>query len=160
LLSLPWAGSAAGPATPQEREKAVRDEAAAFRESPERPTFAANEFFFQSGSSAPGVPFYSGLYLDLGGQGIVATLMAPWPDLGGGERGVVAADLAFDIDWSAFAAGIDAALPAPAGHPVSWTDLQARLGSVPPRSPARAGSLSPLASAVAGSPLAAAVAAV
>src|SRR6185295_7705103 len=49
----------------------------------------------------------SGLYLDLGGQGLVATITAPLRDPDLGARGLVGADLTFDIDWEAFARRID-----------------------------------------------------
>src|SRR6202040_1559856 len=51
--------------------------------------------------------YWSGLYLDLGGQGVVATLLAPFRGPETGYGGVIAADLTFDFDWQAFAAHIE-----------------------------------------------------
>jgi hypothetical protein len=140
LVSLPVT---AGPFDPQASRQAALNEGRGFRNSPERPTFVSNEFYFRFDYGAPAEDqtFYSGLYLDLGGQGLVATITVPLRDgearAGAGERGLVGADLTFDIDWEAFARGIEppmtagvvhlAAAPA-RDHP--WTDL---LGAMPKR---------------------------
>src|SRR3954451_21073413 len=94
LVSMPLAQS----------RRAVLEEGGEFRGSPERPTFVSNEFYFRFDFAHPeSQTFYSGLYLDLGGQGLVATITAPLRDPALGEHGLAGADLAFDIDWEAFA---------------------------------------------------------
>ena len=60
-----------------------------------RPARAARDFDF--GDPRPQT-FYSGLYLDLGGQGLVTTIAVPLRDPAAGARGLVGADLTFDID--------------------------------------------------------------
>ncbi len=104
LVSLPVT---AEPFDPAENRRAALSEGRGFRDSPERPTFVSNEFYFRFDYGAPAgdQTFYSGLYLDLGGQGLVATITVPLRDAGAGagERGLVGADLTFDIDWEAFA---------------------------------------------------------
>jgi hypothetical protein len=105
LVSLPLAQS---PSDPAMARRTVLAEGRAFRRLPELPTFVSNEFYFHFDFAGPEDQiFYSGLYLDLGGQGLVATITAPLRDPAFGERGVLGADLAFDIDWEAFARGID-----------------------------------------------------
>ncbi|HSS49887.1 MAG TPA: hypothetical protein VLX28_13200 [Thermoanaerobaculia bacterium] len=152
LVSLPVT---AGPFDPQASRRAALNEGRGFRNSPERPTFVSNEFYFRFDYGAPAEDqtFYSGLYLDLGGQGLVATITVPLRDAeartGAGERGLVGADLTFDIDWEAFARGIEppmtagvvhlAAAPA-RDHP--WADL---LGATPSRPAALRNAVSGLA---------------
>jgi len=102
LISLPL------PADPGHSRQSAIAEGRGFRGSPERPTFVSNEFYFRFDyADAQDQTFYSGLYLDLGGQGLIATITTPARDLAPGERGLVGADLTFDIDWEAFARGID-----------------------------------------------------
>jgi PAS domain-containing protein len=129
LLSLPLPGS---------RQAAVQ-EGRGFRASPERPTFVSNEFYFRFDFADPAAQtFYSGLYLDLGGQGLVATITVPLAETGSGARGLVGADLSFDIDWERFARRIEppmlagvarTALP-PTGHP--WDQLKKSLPKAAP----------------------------
>jgi PAS domain-containing protein len=141
LVSLPVT---AEPFDPQASRRAALAEGRGFRDSPERPTFVSNEFYFRFDYGAPAEDqtFYSGLYLDLGGQGLVATITVPLRDAGGiagaGERGLVGADLTFDIDWEAFARGIEppmtagvVELAAAPAHP--WADF---LGTLPKARPA------------------------
>ncbi len=79
-----------------------------FRKLAPLPNFAANEFDFRFDFRDPAPQAYwSGLYLDLGGQGVVATLLVPFADPSGGPQGVLAADLTFGLDWPRFAAGIE-----------------------------------------------------
>ncbi|HEY2291590.1 MAG TPA: ATP-binding protein [Thermoanaerobaculia bacterium] len=121
LVSLPLAQS----------RRAVLEEGREFRGSPERPTFVSNEFYFRFDFARPeSQTFYSGLYLDLGGQGLVATITAPLRDPALGEHGLIGVDLAFDIDWEAFARRIDPPMVAGVVHlsePPSrsrpWADL-------------------------------------
>ncbi|HEY4593078.1 MAG TPA: PDC sensor domain-containing protein, partial [Thermoanaerobaculia bacterium] len=121
LVSLPLAQS----------RRAVLEEGREFRGSPERPTFVSNEFYFRFDFARPeSQTFYSGLYLDLGGQGLVATITAPLRDPALGGHGLIGVDLAFDIDWEAFARRIDPPMVAGVVHlsePPSrsrpWADL-------------------------------------
>ncbi len=133
LVSLPVTPA---PFDPQANRRAALAEGRGFRNSPERPTFVSNEFYFRFDYGLPeDQTFYSGLYLDLGGQGLVATITVPLRDAGAGERGLMGTDLTFDIDWEAFARGIEppmtagvvhlAEAPAP-GRP--WPDI---LGALP-----------------------------
>ena len=102
LISLPL------PADPEHSRQSAIAEGNGFRGSPERPTFVSNEFYFRFDyADSKDQTFYSGLYLDLGGQGLIATITTPLRDPAPGERGLVGADLTFDIDWEAFARGID-----------------------------------------------------
>jgi hypothetical protein len=129
LISLPQ------PADPERSRRAAVAEGREFRSSPERPTFVSNEFYFRFDfASAESQTFYSGLYLDLGGQGLVATITVPIRDTDTGERGLergmVGADLSFDIDWEELARRIDPPMiagvvhlaePPARNHP--WSDL-------------------------------------
>jgi hypothetical protein len=127
LISLPLPGS---------RQAAIQ-EGRGFRGSPERPTFVSNEFYFRFDFADPAAQtFYSGLYLDLGGQGLVATITVPLAETGSGSRGLVGADLSFDIDWERFARRIEPPMLAgvartppgsslASGHP--WGQLERNL---------------------------------
>ena len=135
LISLPLPGS---------RQAAIQ-EGRGFRGSPERPTFVSNEFYFRFDFADPAAQtFYSGLYLDLGGQGLVATITVPLAESGSGARGLVGADLSFDIDWERFArrieppmlAGVARTAPPPAGHP--WGQLEKNLPRTAPAALRRA----------------------
>jgi PAS domain-containing protein len=135
LISLPLPGS---------RGAAIQ-EGRGFRGSPERPTFVSNEFYFRFDFADPAAQtFYSGLYLDLGGQGLVATITVPLAETGSGARGLVGADLSFDIDWERFArrieppmiAGVVRIPPPPAGHP--WGQLEKNLPQAAPAALRRA----------------------
>jgi hypothetical protein len=136
LISLPL------PSDPQRSRLSAVLEGRGFRGSPERPTFVSNEFYFRFDFADPaGQTFYSGLYLDLGGQGLVSTITVPLRETVPGSRGLVGADLSFDIDWESFARRIEppmiagvihsAAAAAPAARP--WARLRSDL---PPRQPA------------------------
>jgi hypothetical protein len=108
LVSAPIA---ADPASVESRREAALGEGREFRKLPELPNFVPNEFVFRFDPGAAGWrsrAYYSGLYLDLGGQGVVATLLVPVhdPDAGGVEA-VVCADLVYTIDWQDFAAHIE-----------------------------------------------------
>ncbi len=136
LISLPQ------PADPERSRQAAIAEGREFRASPERPTFVSNEFYFRFDFASPASQtFYSGLYLDLGGQGLVATITTPLLDAapGGLERGMLGADLSFDIDWKELARRIDPPMiagvvhlaePPARGHP--WTDLAGALSQEEP----------------------------
>lgn len=114
LVSLPSPGK---PFDPAASRRAALAEGRQFRSSPERPTFVSNEFYFHFDFANPAPQtFYSGLYLDLGGQGLVATIAVPLREPGIGSRGLVGVDLAFDIDWDAFARRIDPPMIAGVAH--------------------------------------------
>ncbi|MEA2691087.1 MAG: hypothetical protein QOJ16_474 [Acidobacteriota bacterium] len=119
---------------PEASRRAAILEGREFRSSPERPTFVSNEFYFRFDFADPREQtFYSGLYLDLGGQGLVATITVPLRDPGS-PPAIVGADLTFDIDWEAFARRIDPPMVAgvvqlpdsPAGTR-SWMDIASAL---------------------------------
>jgi len=135
LVSMPLAELTADPAA---RRRAALDEGREFRKVPQLPNFVSNEFFFQFDYNAPaGQVYYSGLYLDLGGQGVVATIIVPYVD--SGSIGVLGTDVAFDVDWKAFARQIEPPMvaevvrlgPLPEGRWRPWTDLESAL---PPNS--------------------------
>ena len=107
LVSAPIAGD---PASVESRRLAALGEGREFRKLPELPNFVPNEFVFRFDPGAPGGQsraYYSGLYLDLGGQGVVATLLVPVREPAAGLRGVICADLVYSIDWQDFAAHIE-----------------------------------------------------
>lgn len=132
LVSLPSPGM---PFDPERRRRAVIAEGKEFRSSPERPTFVSNEFYFHFDFADPRPQsFYSGLYLDLGGQGLVATIAVPLRADESGMRGLLGADITFDIDWEAFARRIDPPMIAGvvhlAGSPAAgrpWTEIESTL---------------------------------
>ena len=124
LVSAPWL--ATGTAS---QETAAR-ELGLLRARPGLPAFAPQEFFFrfEPSNQAPGATAYSGFYLDLGGRGLVSTVMTP-ATIGGRLSGVLAVDLAFDIDWDALAMSIappisGAAIRVPNESAVSWSGLE------------------------------------
>jgi len=105
---------------------------------PSLPTFAPEEFFFHAEPASVVNPHvrYSGFYLDLGGRGLVSTLMRSWTTRDG-QHGVVALDLAFDIDWQAVAASVEkpvvgAAVRLGDGAPATWAAFDSALGSDAP----------------------------
>src|SRR6202040_4149513 len=96
------AANPAGAADAASRRAAALGEGREFRKLPELPNFVPNEFVFRFDPEAPQPrAYWSGLYLDLGGQGVVATLLAPFRDAETGYRGVIAADLTVRFDWQA-----------------------------------------------------------
>jgi hypothetical protein len=148
LLSLPLPPEAA----PAAQHRAALEEGREFRKLPELPHFIPEEFAFRFDFDRPaGQSYFSGLYLDLGGQGLVATILVPAVAPRGEWRGVVAADLQFDVDWADFAAGIErplkAAVVRPEGPPRErWYPWRALArGLAPDAPPALAAALSALA---------------
>jgi PAS domain-containing protein len=130
LVSAPWT-EGVGDARAADRELTL------LSARPGVPTFAPEEFFFRfnvnGADGSTDASSYSGFYLDLGGRGLVSTLMLPIAVDGGG-RGVLALDLAFDIDWRAFAASVDppvvgAAVRASDAGRASWATLASALGA-------------------------------
>ncbi len=104
FVSLPRIDSA----LEEEARRAITwEEGQEFRKRPRLPNFVSNEFFFQFDfGRSPRQARFSGLYLDLGGQGLVTTVTAPLTAPAGDFRAVLAIDLTFEIDWAAFAKGI------------------------------------------------------
>lgn len=107
LVSAPVAD---GPGRVESRRLAALGEGREFRKLPELPNFVPNEFVFRFDPGVSGWQaraYYSGLYLDLGGQGVVATLLVPVREPAAGLQGVICADLVYSIDWQDFAAHIE-----------------------------------------------------
>jgi PAS domain-containing protein len=105
LVTMPLAELTSDPAA---RRRAAEDEGRELRKLPQLPSFVSNEFFFQFDFTRPaGQVYYSGLYLDLGGQGVVATITVPYVDPASGTTGILGADITFDLDWRAFARQIE-----------------------------------------------------
>jgi PAS domain-containing protein len=132
LVSAPWAET--GEAT----EVAEARELALLAARPALPTFAPEEFFFRfDPGSAEAEAAYSGFYLDLGGRGLVSTILVPVA-VPGVERGVLALDLGFEIDWRALAGAVDpplvgAAVVLARAGAASWAALA---GGLAPDGPA------------------------
>jgi hypothetical protein len=133
LVSMPLAELTPDP---KARRRAVAGEGREFRKLPQLPSFVSNEFFFQFDFTRPaGQVYYSGLYLDLGGQGVVATITVPWVDPASGAAGVLGADITFDLDWRAFARQIEPPMvaevvtlpPPPEERWRPWNDILAAL---------------------------------
>ena len=118
------------------RRRAAAAEGRELRKLPQLPSFVSNEFFFQFDFTRPaGQVYYSGLYLDLGGQGVVATVTVPYVDPGSGAAGILGADITFDLDWRAFARQIEPPMiaevvtlpPPPEERWRPWNDVLAAL---------------------------------
>ena len=120
----------------------LRREGQEFRKHPRMPSYVSNEFFFRFDFDQPEQQvFYSGLYLDLAGYGLVSTVTRPVVDEETGYLGVAAVDLAFDIDWRELTEGIEApqmarlveleAPPSPDGWQ-PWSTLRRALRSQRP----------------------------
>ena len=128
LVSYPWPGA--------DNADTVERELALLGGRPQLPAFAPQEFFFRfPPQPQPNSAWYSGFYLDLGGRGLVSTLMTPLE--AEGRRAVMALDLAFDIDWSAFARSVEgpvagAAVTGLSAESASWPRFNSALGSDAP----------------------------
>ncbi len=102
------------------RRRAILAEGRELRKLPQQPSFVSNEFFFRfdfrqpAGAGRGEQSFFSGPYLDLGGQGLVATLTVPKSETPGGVHWLAGVDLKLEIDWSAFARRIELPLVAAA----------------------------------------------
>jgi hypothetical protein len=144
LVSLPWESSAA----------AARAERLLLRARPFLPSFAPEEFFFRP-EAGETTAAYSGFYLDLGGRGLVSTVLAPFA-AADGSRGVMALDVSFDLDWRAFAASVEPPVHAAAivsgtgelGPSADWPALSAHLPADAPG--ALVAAMAALAQAAAG----------
>ena len=124
LVSVPWPD--------RQKPDAAAHELALLSGRPGHPAFAPEEFFFAfDPAAAQPQAAYSGFYLDVGGRGLVSTILVPFatPD---GRHGVLALDLAFEIDWRALARGvappvIGAAIDLEDPRAASWTAFAAAL---------------------------------
>ena len=129
LVSAPW---------PEAASDGAARELALLSGRPGHPAFAPEEFFFGFDPAAPGPQAaYSGFYLDVGGRGLVSTLLVPFAT-GQARRGVLALDLAFEVAWSELARGvappvIGAAIDLP-GSGAGWAALA---GALPADAPGR-----------------------
>ena len=126
LVSAPWDDG-----TPM--DQAAERERRLLATRPGLPSFAPEELFFRFGPASAGGPAYSGLYLDLGGRGLVSTILGPI-ETHDGQRGVAALDLAFAIDWQAVAAGIappvvGAAVRVQDARAASWSAIDAAVSA-------------------------------
>ncbi len=93
------------------REALLR-EGAELRKLPRLPNFVSNEFFFVFDFEASAQrPFFSGLYPDLGGQGLIGSITAPFPSEEGLD-GVLGMDIAFTLSWADLAANLEPPLVA------------------------------------------------
>jgi len=84
----------------------VLHEGRELRKIPNQPNFVSNEFNFVFNYDEAPRPRYSGLYLDLGGQGLIATLTAPFETEQGELDGVFGLDIALNLVWDDFVANI------------------------------------------------------
>ncbi|MEO5895354.1 MAG: hypothetical protein ABIS06_06605, partial [Vicinamibacterales bacterium] len=131
LVSLPW------PFSGETKDGAARAEALQLSSQPALPSFAPEEFFFRFPQGQPDAERYSGFYVDLGGRGVVSTLTMPIES--GAMPGVLALDLAHDVDWDRFASTIAPPLAATivdigSQAPATWSALRAGLSNGAPAS--------------------------
>ena len=131
LVSAPWPDRA--------QTDAAAHELALLSGRPGHPAFAPEEFFFGfDPAAAEPQAAYSGFYLDVGGRGLVSTLLVPFT---AGERhGVLALDLAFEIDWRVLARGvappvIGTAIDLEGARTPSWAAFGAALARGAPDAP-------------------------
>ena len=123
LVSLPWVDHP-GDAT---ESNLLNVELATLSTRANLPAFAPEDFFFRSATES-----YSGFYLDLGGRGLVSTLIAPLSLPGLTTHSVLAMDLAFDIDWAQLAVSLESPIRGAAvyivpGTSTSWSALGQQL---------------------------------
>lgn len=87
-----------------------------FRKNPRSPTFVSNNFFFNFEFDQPldSQATFTGMYLDLGGLGLVASVIRPV--IYNGKRCALGADVAFDIDWEEFARDLSPNLVSHVAH--------------------------------------------
>ena len=139
LVSAPWRDrAAAGPAAGGGSDAAA-GELALLSSHPNHPAFAPQEFFFGFDPAATGPQAaYSGFYLDVGGRGLVSTILVPFA-AADARHGVLALDLAFATDWRELARGvappvIGAAIEVAGQGAPSWATFDA---AAPPEAPPR-----------------------
>jgi PAS domain-containing protein len=143
LVSAPWRGPAPDSGPESAGGDAAQGELALLGGRPGHPAFAPEEFFFGFDPAATGPEAaYSGFYLDVGGRGLVSTVLVPFTTAEG-RHGVLALDLAFEIPWRDLARGVAPPVIGAAidlggrgglGGAASWAALAAAL---PPDAPAR-----------------------
>jgi hypothetical protein len=126
LVSLPWVDRPGS----VEESTLINQELMTLSKRENLPAFAPEDFFFRSTRES-----YSGFYLDLGGRGLVSTLIAPLPMQGETTRAVLAVDLAFDVDWAQLAESLEppirgAAVSIEPGTSTSWAALGQELPAV------------------------------
>ncbi len=127
LVSAPWDDA-------DESQRVPAPELTLLAARPGLPTFAPEEFFFKFDvDDRTDRAVYSGFYLDLGGRGLVSTLLRPVTTRDG-QRAVIALDLAFAIDWQSVASSVSepvvgSAVRVPDGGASSWNTFEAALGS-------------------------------
>ncbi|CAM2067629.1 hypothetical protein SCOR_19760 [Sulfidibacter corallicola] len=109
MVTKPWMA----PGTGEDRlRKAFLREGRELRKMPKLPSLVSNEFFFTFDYGAPAHPFYSGLYLDLAGSGLITSLSVPLVAPQSGLKGLFGVDIAFDLDWEDFTNHIQGPLTA------------------------------------------------
>ena len=111
LISLPLAEE-----NGESDNRMLLSEGDEFRKNPRSPSFVSNNFFFNFRYQQPldRQAIFSGMYLDLGGLGLVASVIRP--AIYNGKRCVLGADIAFDIDWEAFAQNLSPNLTSQVVH--------------------------------------------
>lgn len=99
LISLPLAAADSADSS----NELYLSEAEEFRKNPRSPTFVSNNFFFNFEFDQPlsSQAVFTGMYLDLGGLGLVASVIKPV--IYNGKRCALGADVAFEVDWEEFA---------------------------------------------------------
>jgi hypothetical protein len=123
LVSAPWLAG--------KNDDAALREFALLAGRPQLPNFAPQEFFFRfPPQPSAAAAWYSGFYLDLGGRGLVSTVMMPIEHAE--RRGTLALDLAFDIDWAAFGRSVEgpvtgAAVAGVTADSASWPRFETAL---------------------------------
>lgn len=128
LVSLPWVDHPGDAA----ESNLLNVELATLSTRSTLPAFAPEDFFFRSTRES-----YSGFYLDLGGKGLVSTLIAPLPLSDKRMHAMLAIDLGFDVDWTRLAASLEPPIQGAAayivpGSSASWSALgQALADSAP-----------------------------
>lgn len=133
FVSVPWLPRDASLGS---RRAITWQEGVEFRKKPRLPNFVPNEFFYRFDfTRLAGQSHHSGLYLDLGGHGLVTTVTVPVASPDRTFLAVLAIDLTLDIDWQRFAASVPAPLvthvtaldaPSPGGWQ-PWSRLQGAL---------------------------------
>lgn len=112
LISLPLAHD---DLTPKDN-RLYLSEGDEFRKNPQSPSFVSNNFYFnfEFNESLESQAMFSGLYLDLGGLGLVGSVLTPV--IYNGKRCALGADIAFDMDWEQFADGLSPNLVSHVAH--------------------------------------------
>ncbi len=132
LISLPLSHDG----LTSENNRLYLSEGEEFRKNPRSPSFVSNNFFFNFQFRQPleSQAVFSGLYLDLGGLGLVASVITPV--IYNGKRCALGADVAFDMDWEQFAKGLSPNLISHVAHignsdSASWNPWTEFLDNIP-----------------------------